>query len=73
MVAKRWYDYPREDFDFVKKLQEIGAKKERISLTYESDFDDKGKISFHTSRRIDLCLRCDLVAWNERKEQFGVG
>lgn len=40
-VAKQWYDFDRQTFTFVKSLKE---KKEPLSLTYQSDFDENGLV-----------------------------
>lgn len=61
MVAKRWYDHPREDYDFVKKLKEIKESKDRMTLTYESDFDDKG--STRSYMRYAWNSRSGLIWW----------
>jgi len=41
MVAKQWYDHPRESFYYVKKLKE---KNVRLEFNHQFDFDDQGII-----------------------------
>ncbi|XP_050406417.1 E3 ubiquitin-protein ligase HECTD1 isoform X3 [Patella vulgata] len=41
MVAKQWYDYERNTFNFVKQLKEQDAT---MTFAHQSDFDDNGLI-----------------------------
>ncbi|CAD5227639.1 unnamed protein product [Bursaphelenchus xylophilus] len=44
MVAKMWYDFPRESMEFVRNLNAKHAQNEALELKYESDFDTNGLI-----------------------------
>ncbi|BFZ12481.1 hypothetical protein BsWGS_15521 [Bradybaena similaris] len=39
MVAKQWYDFDRQTFNFVKKLKE---PESTITFTHQNDFDENG-------------------------------
>ncbi|CAD5221557.1 unnamed protein product [Bursaphelenchus okinawaensis] len=45
MVAKMWYDFPRESMEFVRKINNgKNDGRDPIDLKYESDFDTNGLI-----------------------------